>query len=293
MSKSTGEQYVYDTLGSVPLLLQDGTTCFIYGPGGSVVEQETCTSEGHPVFFVDDALGSTQWLVNLSGSVVGTYAYSTYGSTLSYTGTVSTPIGFAGAYTDAETGFLYLVDRYYDPSTDQFLSVDPDLAETGQPYAFTGDDPINNTDPDGMSIYMTNGGGSDATLCSPYGCGPTATNNEDAASAATDPTPSNSLAWCSENASYCSALANTPKGTPAYDCLAGDAGACAATPSPTQPAATVGSPVQAGINDLAPGAMYAVYKIIRNYSGPLSTPSTTRRDAARNVGNSDRRPLPV
>src|ERR1700729_2286895 len=39
------------------------------------------------------------------------------------------------------------VGRYYDPSTDQFLSVDPDLAETGQPYAFTGDNPINGTDP--------------------------------------------------------------------------------------------------------------------------------------------------
>jgi hypothetical protein len=43
------------------------------------------------------------------------------------------------------------VDRYYDPSTDQFLSVDPDLAETGQPYAFTGDDPLNATDPLGLS----------------------------------------------------------------------------------------------------------------------------------------------
>jgi RHS repeat-associated protein len=41
-------------------------------------------------------------------------------------------------------------DRYYDPSTDQFLSVDPDLAETGQPYAFTGDDPLNATDPLGL-----------------------------------------------------------------------------------------------------------------------------------------------
>ena len=35
--------------------------------------------------------------------------------------------------------------------TDQFLSVDPDLAETGQPYAFTGDDPLNATDPLGLS----------------------------------------------------------------------------------------------------------------------------------------------
>ncbi len=49
------------------------------------------------------------------------------------------------------------IDRYYDPSTDQFLSVDPDLAETGQPYAFTGDDPLNATDPLGLkplSVYV-------------------------------------------------------------------------------------------------------------------------------------------
>jgi hypothetical protein len=43
-----------------------------------------------------------------------------------------------------------LFDRYYDPATDQFLSVDPDLAETGQPYVFTGDDPLNATDPLGL-----------------------------------------------------------------------------------------------------------------------------------------------
>ena len=47
------------------------------------------------------------------------------------------------------------MDRYYDPSTDQFLSVDPDLAETGQAYAFTGDDPLNATDPLGLhSVYV-------------------------------------------------------------------------------------------------------------------------------------------
>ncbi len=43
-----------------------------------------------------------------------------------------------------------VVGRYYDPSTDQFLSVDPDVMETGQPYAFTGDDPLNATDPLGL-----------------------------------------------------------------------------------------------------------------------------------------------
>jgi RHS repeat-associated protein len=65
------------------------------------------------------------------------------------TGTITTPFGFQGAYTDP-SGLVYLVNRYYDPSTDQFLSVDPDVAETGQPYAFTGDDPLNETDPLGL-----------------------------------------------------------------------------------------------------------------------------------------------
>ena len=59
------------------------------------------------------------------------------------------PFGFHGSYTDP-SGLIYLIDRYYDPSTDQFLSVDPDLADTGQPYAFIGDDPLNATDPLGL-----------------------------------------------------------------------------------------------------------------------------------------------
>jgi uncharacterized protein RhaS with RHS repeats len=29
------------------------------------------------------------------------------------------------------------INRYYDPATEQFLSVDPLVDETGTPYAFT------------------------------------------------------------------------------------------------------------------------------------------------------------
>jgi RHS repeat-associated protein len=43
-----------------------------------------------------------------------------------------------------------LIDRYYDPTTGQFLSVDPAVDETGQPYAYTGDDPVDSTDPMGL-----------------------------------------------------------------------------------------------------------------------------------------------
>ena len=43
--------------------------------------------------------------------------------------------------------------RYYDPGTGQFLSVDPLVDATGQPYAYTGDDPVNGVDPNGLSPW--------------------------------------------------------------------------------------------------------------------------------------------
>ena len=42
------------------------------------------------------------------------------------------------------------VGRYYDPATGQFLNVDPLVDVTGQPYAYTGDDPNDETDPTGL-----------------------------------------------------------------------------------------------------------------------------------------------
>ena len=62
--------------------------------------------------------------------------------------------------------FWSLVGRYYDPSTDQFISVDPDVAETGQPYAYTGDDPLNSTDPLGLKgFHKRNAGRAVSALC--------------------------------------------------------------------------------------------------------------------------------
>ena len=50
-----------------------------------------------------------------------------------------------------EDAFWSLVNRYYDPATAQWMSVDPAVATTGQPYVFTGADPINLRDPLGLS----------------------------------------------------------------------------------------------------------------------------------------------
>ena len=41
------------------------------------------------------------------------------------------------------------INRYYDPTTAQFVSVDPDVAQTNQAYVYAGDDSVNVTDPSG------------------------------------------------------------------------------------------------------------------------------------------------
>ena len=43
------------------------------------------------------------------------------GTLTASTGTATTTLGYAGQYTDAESGLIYLRARYYDPATAQAL----------------------------------------------------------------------------------------------------------------------------------------------------------------------------
>lgn len=62
----------------------------------------------------------------------------------------STPLLWAGQYRDPATGLYYMRARWYDPATGQFLSVDPLVAQTGLPYSYAGDNPVNEGDPSGL-----------------------------------------------------------------------------------------------------------------------------------------------
>lgn len=42
------------------------------------------------------------------------------------------------------------INRYYDPATGQFVSVDPYVTQTLQTYVYTDDDPLNSADPSGL-----------------------------------------------------------------------------------------------------------------------------------------------
>lgn len=57
---------------------------------------------------------------------------------------------YAGEYQDAETGLYYLRARYYDPTTQQFLTRDPLVAATEQAYNYAAGSPLNAKDPSGL-----------------------------------------------------------------------------------------------------------------------------------------------
>jgi RHS repeat-associated protein len=131
--------------GQLPDLLADSSWNYVYGPGGMPLEQINTSST---LWYFHDQLGSTRALIDSAGHIAGTYAYTEYG-VATHVGTAQTPLQYTGQYSDAETGFVYLRARFYDPATAQFLTVDPAYDSTGARYTYVNDDPLNNVDPSG------------------------------------------------------------------------------------------------------------------------------------------------
>jgi RHS repeat-associated protein len=135
--------------GSPPLPLSNGTNSLIYGPSNLPVEQINNTT-GTVLYLHHDQQGSTRLLTSSTGAEEATFTYGPYGTLTGSTGTATTPLGFDGQYTSADTGLIYLRAREYDPATAQFLSVDPLKAVSGEPYTYAFNNPLNLRDPSGL-----------------------------------------------------------------------------------------------------------------------------------------------
>lgn len=86
----------------------------------------------------------------VTGTVTATYTYDAYGKVTKTTGTATTPLRYTGGYADTETGLTYLINRYYDPATAQFLTVDPLQNITRAPYTYAAGNPLRYVDPSGL-----------------------------------------------------------------------------------------------------------------------------------------------
>jgi RHS repeat-associated protein len=132
----------------------DGTNAYVYTTGIAPAEQINLTT-GTVTYLTADRLGSVRGTVSSTGALTATTSYDAWGNPQTAGGlTADTPFGYAGAYTDP-SGLVYLINRYYSPQTGQFISVDPDLASTMQPYVYAGDNPVSATDPSGLYRGVT------------------------------------------------------------------------------------------------------------------------------------------
>jgi RHS repeat-associated protein len=143
----------WDLAEGLPLLLSDGTNSYIYGPEGLPIEQIN-NSTGTTLYLHHDQQGSTRLLTGSTGAKEASMTYDAYGNTTGTTGTATTPLGYDGQYTSSDTGLIYMRARTYDPTTGQFLSVDPLVSETRAPYNYAGDNPENYFDPTGLSCSL-------------------------------------------------------------------------------------------------------------------------------------------
>jgi len=165
------EPYTWDTAAPLPELIGDANTAYITGPDGLPLEQISPAGAVH--YYHQDQLGSTRAITDQTGNLSATSTYDPYGNPVAQTGTLTNPFGYAGQYTDPETGLQYLRARYYDPNTQNFLTRDPLTPTTRTPYNYTDNNPTNNTDPTGQDCAagVQDGGSGGARIILPPAIG--------------------------------------------------------------------------------------------------------------------------
>jgi RHS repeat-associated protein len=180
---STTTNYTWGTTNGSSNLLSDGTWDYIYADGGATPIEQIATTGSSPAvdLLLSDESSNVRGLVQLSSGthqdqLVNYTDYDAYGNPITKSGGAveagglttaqtgissnyvgSTPFGFGEGYTDA-TGFIYLVNRYYDSESAQFLSVDPALSITGKPFEYASDAPTAFVDPSGEKKIPGPGG---------------------------------------------------------------------------------------------------------------------------------------
>lgn len=118
------------------------------------------TYNGGRYIYDKNIFGDIVGIYTIYGVKVAEYAYDAFGNcVITYNNGSGiaelNPFRYRGYYYDSETGFYYLINRYYDPTTGRFISadsldyLDPETLGGLNLFAYCLNDPIANTDPEG------------------------------------------------------------------------------------------------------------------------------------------------
>ena len=128
-------------------MLSNGSSWYIYGAGITPIAQ---TNGAAVSYFGADNVGSVRTLTSSSGGDLSAIDYDPFGNVTNQSGTLTSQVGFSGAWTDADSELVYLRARDYDPRASQFVQVDPLLTATRSTYAYVDNNPLSRVDPTGM-----------------------------------------------------------------------------------------------------------------------------------------------
>lgn len=117
---------------------------------------------GETFYYMYNGHGDVTALIDGNGVIRAAYDYDAFGNLIqenyfdangnATTVEINNPIRYAGYQYDKETGYYYLIARYYDPATGRFTTEDTYLGQINDPlslnlYTYCKNDPMMYTDP--------------------------------------------------------------------------------------------------------------------------------------------------
>jgi RHS repeat-associated protein len=171
---ATTTSYTYRGTGEDAVKIQVGSATPVHyalTPGGPLATR-TGTDPATLRYYLRNLHGDVVGTAATSGTnrVKGSILYSPWGVPGARTGEMSTSpaqgyLGFQGDLTDASTGQVDMLTRYYEPTLGRFTKRDVLFGDPTEPmslnqYVYGADSPVTFTDPSGMVQVAGGGGGS-------------------------------------------------------------------------------------------------------------------------------------
>ncbi len=145
--------YVYEGDDIAAEIETDGTTTTktYYTHGQNIDEHLAMERNNSFYYYHADGIGSVTALTDANRSTVQRYSYDSFGKLTPQT-SFKNSYTFTGREYDPQTGLYYYRARYYDPVEGRFISKDP-IGYTGgiNVFAYVQNNPVNRTDPAGLS----------------------------------------------------------------------------------------------------------------------------------------------
>ncbi|MEM6471894.1 MAG: RHS repeat-associated core domain-containing protein [Planctomycetota bacterium] len=155
---ATTERYVYDG-GDILVVVDDAGAVeqrMLHGPAVDQILAIEETSSGDVSWALTDHLGSVRDVIDSSGNVLNRIDYDTFGGIADESDPAEDFFyGYTGRDRDEESGLNYHRARYFDPTTDRWMSQDPIRFSAGDTnlYRYVGNSATVLADPSGLSPF--------------------------------------------------------------------------------------------------------------------------------------------